>query len=154
MLVGGQVVPLCIPGILISSGSLQIYLELGTCFDCFRPGAAIARVLDEIQTAKDDVFVYIQVFRIFLQRILSGHHIQPVDGLIQKIPLRGCDLTNVPALAAGIVVGQKISILIRHIGIYQLVVAVNTVDRPSKGGVALRLTIGVAQLCHNAVRVE
>ena len=151
VLVGDQVVPFRIPGILIRTGGFQEHLEFRIGFNGFKAGAAVIHVFDEIQAAEDDVLMDIQLFRVLLQRILSGRHTEPIDGLIQKISFRGCDLTDVPPLAAGIVVGQKISVFIRHIGIHQLIIAVHTVYRSGECGIALGFPVRIAEFLHNAV---
>ena len=151
MLVGGQIVPFRIPGILIGTGGFQEYFKFRSGLNRLQTGAAVIHVFDEIQAAEDDVLIDIQLFRILLQRILSGCHTEPIDGLIQKISFRGCDLTNIPALAAGIVVGQEISVFISHIGVHELIIAINAVNCSGECGIALGFTVRIAEFLHNAV---
>ena len=108
-------------------------------------------MFDEIQAAEDDVLIDIQLFCVLLPRILSGRHTEPVDGLIQKIPLRGRDLTDVPTLAAGVVVGQKISVFICHIGVHEFIITINTVNSSGECGIALGFSVRIAEFLHNAV---
>ena len=82
MLVGNQVVPFRVPGILIGTGGLQEYLKFRPGLNRLQTGAAVIHVFDEIQAAEDDVLIDIQLFCVLLQRILSGRHAEPIDGLI------------------------------------------------------------------------
>ena len=154
MLVGNQVVPFRVPGILIGTGGLQEYLKFRPGLNRLQTGAAVIHVFDEIQAAEDDVLIDIQLFRVLLQRILSGRHTEPIDGFIQEISFRWCDLTDVPALAAGIVVGQKISVFICHIGVHEFIITINTVNSSGECGIALGFSVRIAEFLHNAVRVE
>ena len=154
MLVGNQVVSFRIPGFLVRSRSLQIHLKFRSGLNRLQTGTAVIHVFDEIQAAEDDVLIDIQLFRVLLPRILSGRHTEPVDGLIQKIPLRGRDLTDVPTLAAGVVVGQKISVFICHIGVHEFIITINTVNGSGECGIALGFSVRIAEFFHNAVRIE
>ena len=151
MLIGNQVVPFRIPGILVRYRSLQIHLKFRSGLNRLQTGAAVIHVFDEIQAAEDDVLIDIQLFCVLLQRILSGRHTEPVDGLIQKISLRWCDLTDVPTLAAGVVVGQKISVFICHIGVREFIITINTVNSSGECGIALGFSVRIAEFLHNAV---
>ena len=82
VLVGNQVVPFRIPGISVRSRSLQIHLKFCSGLNRLQTGAAVIHVFDEIQAAEDDVLIDIQLFRVLLQRILSGRHTEPIDSLI------------------------------------------------------------------------
>ena len=77
-----QVVPFRIPGIFVRSRSLQIHLKFRSGLNRLQTGAAVIHVFDEIQAAEDDVLIDIQLFCVLLQRILSGRHAEPIDGLI------------------------------------------------------------------------
>ena len=82
MLVGNQVVPFRVPCILIGTGGLQEYLKFRPGLNRLQTGAAVIHVFDEIQAAEDDALIDIQLFCVLLQRILSGRHAEPIDGLI------------------------------------------------------------------------
>ena len=82
MFIGNQVVPFRIPGILVRSRDLQIHLKFRSGLNRLQTGTAVIHVFDEIQAAEDDVLIDIQLFRVLLQRILSGRHTEPIDGLI------------------------------------------------------------------------
>ena len=151
MLVGGQIVPFRIPGTLIGTGGLQEYFKFRSGLNRLQTGAAVIHVFDEIQAAEDDVLIDIQLFRVLLTRILSGRHTEPIDGLIQKISFRWCDLTDVPTLAAGVVVGQKISVFICHIGVHEFIITINTVNSSGECGIALGFSVRIAEFLHNAV---
>ena len=154
MLVGNQVVSFRIPGFLVRSRSLQIHLKFRSGLNRLQTGTAVIHVFDEIQAAEDDVLIDIQLFRVLLQRILSGCHAEPIDGLIQKIAFRWRDLTDVPTLAAGIVVGQEISVFIRHIGVHKFIITINAVNCSAECGIALGFPVRIAKFLHNAVRIE
>ena len=151
MLVGGQIVPFRIPGTLIGTSGFQEYLKFRSGLNRLQTGAAVIHVFDEIQAAEDDVLIDIQLFRVLLTRILSGRHTEPIDGLIQKISFRRCDLTDVPTLAARVVVGQEISVFIRHIGVHELIVTINTVNGSGERSIALGFPVRIAEFLHNAV---
>ena len=151
MLVSNQVVPFRIPGIFVRSRRLQIHLKFRSGLDCLQTGAAVIHVFDEIQAAEDDVLIDIQLFRVLLQRILSRRHTEPIDGFIQKIAFRGRDLTNVPPLAARVVVGQKISIFVCHIGVHELIITIDTINCSCECGIALGFPVRIAEFLHNAV---
>ena len=151
MLVGNQVVPFRIPRIFVRSRSLQIHLKFRSGLNRLQTGAAVIHMFDEIQAAEDDVLMDIQLFRVLLQRILSGRHTEPIDGLIQKISFRGCDLTDVPPLAAGIVVSPEIPVFIRHIGVHELIITINAVNCSGECGIALGFPVRIAEVLHNAV---
>ena len=154
VLVGDQVVPFRIPGIFIRTGGFQEYLKFCFDLDSLDAGAAVIHVFDEIQAAEDDVLIDIQLFRVLLQRILSGRHTEPIDGFIQEISFRWCDLTDVPPLAARVVVGQEISVLIRHIGVHEFIITINAVNCSGECGIALGFPVRIAEIFHNAVRIE
>ena len=151
MFIGNQVVPFRIPGILVRSRDLQIHLKFRSSLNRLQTGTAVIHVFDEIQAAEDDVLIDIQLFRVLLQRILSGRHTEPIDGFIQKISFRGCDLTDVPPLAAGIVVSQEIPVFIRHIGVHELIITINAVDCSGECGITLGFPVRIAEFLHNAV---
>ena len=144
MLVCNQVVPLRIPGILIRTGGFQEHLKFCSGLNRLQTGGAVIHMFDKIQAAEDDILIDVQLFRVLLQCILSGCHTEPIDSLIQKISFRRCNLTDVPTIAAWIVVGQEISVFIRHIGIYELIITINTVNRSGKCGIALSFTVRIA----------
>ena len=154
VLVGGQIVPFRIPGTLIGTGGFQEYFKFRSGLNRLQTGAAVIHVFDEIQAAEDDVLIDIQLFCVLLQRILSGRHTEPVDGLVQKIAFRWRDLTDVPTLAAGIVVGQEISVFIRHIGVHKFIITINAVNCSAECGIALGFPVRIAEFFHNAVRIE
>ena len=149
-----QVVPFCIPGIFIRTGGLQEYLKFRSGLNRLQTGTAVIHVFDEIQAAEDDVLIDIQLFRVLLQRILSRRHTEPIDGFIQEISFRWCDLTDVPPLAARVVVGQEISVLIRHIGVHEFIITINAVNCSGECGIALGFPVRIAEIFHNAVRIE
>lgn len=51
-------------------------------------------MLEQIESAKDDIFVHVELFSVFLNGILTGIYIKPVDVLIKQVSFGRSDFTG------------------------------------------------------------
>ena len=137
--------------IVIAAGRRQIDLKLGAGFGRFDLRAAIVGVLDDRNIALDDFFVHIRVDRIQFNGIVLGCRVHIVHGRIQQITLGRCDLTDRPVVAAGIVFGDKISVLVGGICVDQFRTLIHAIDRTAQRCVALCVTVRRTELFHRCV---
>ena len=61
-----------------------------------------------------------------------------INGAVQQIALGGADLTNRPVVAADIIAGGELAVLVGVVGIHKLIALINTVGGTGKRSVALR----------------
>ena len=60
-----------------------------------------------------------------------------INGAVQKIALGGADLTNRPVVAADIIAGGELAVLVGVVSIHKLIALINAVGGTGKRGVAL-----------------
>ena len=61
-----------------------------------------------------------------------------INGAVQQIALRGADLTNRPVVAADIIAGGELAVLVGVVSIHKLIALINAVGGTGKRSVALR----------------
>ena len=105
-------------------------------------------MFNHAELADDNTLGHIQILGIQFHRILLTAYIQPVDFIGQKITavFRCGDLTDVPVIAAGIVVRNEIAVFIGHIGVNECFAVKYTVGVTGKSSVALCFAIRIAIL--------
>ena len=88
--------------------------------------------------ALDDLLIHIIFRGVPFHRVklwLSAHM---VDRLIEQISLGRADFTDAPVIAAHIIVGGELPVLVRGVSVNQFLAFIDTVNCARKGSVALR----------------
>ena len=144
--IADKIISFAFLGILVAAGGFQIDLKFCTDFRSFDLRGAVICVFNHAELADDNTLGHIQILGIQFHRILLTAYIQPVDFIGQKITavFRCGDLTDVPVIAAGIVVRNEIAVFIGHIGVNERFAVKHTVGVTGKGGVTLRFAVRVA----------
>ena len=137
--IAGQVVPLCILCRLIAAGRFQIDGEYCTLLGSFDLCIAVIRVLDD----GDIALLYLlgnshSRRSVQLNGVIGRLCTDRINGAVQKIALGGADLTNRPVVAADIIAGGELAVLVGIVGVHLLLALENTVGRTGQRGVALR----------------
>ena len=146
VLVNGNEVTLRFIGGLIGAGRFEPDLKLCACFRCFDLRIAIVRMLYQHDIAFNGCFIYIHRQRVIFDGILFGIGAYRVDHIIQQIAFARCDLTDRPAVSAGEIVGQNISVFIGRVGLHQLAVQIHTVNSALKRSVSAGVTVRIAEI--------
>ena len=149
--IAGQIVPLRILCLLIAAGRFQINGEYCTLLGSFDLRIAVIRVLDDGDIALLHLLGNSHSRRsVQLNGVIGRLCTDKINGAVQKIALGGADLTNRPVVAAGIIAGGELAVLVGVVGIRKLITLINAVGRACKGSVALcgsRFSIRLSN-CH------
>ena len=103
-------------------------------------------MLHKHDIAFNGCFIQIHRQRVILDGILFGIGAHRVDRIIQQIAFARCDLTDRPAVSAGEIVGQDISVFIGRVGLHQLAVLIHAVNSALKRSVSAGVTVGIAEI--------
>ena len=137
--IAGQVVPLRILCRLIAAGRFQIYGEHCTLFGSFDLRIAVVGVLDDGDIALLHLLAHSHGRRsVQLNGIIGRLCTDRINGAVQKIALGGADLTNRPVVAADIIAGGELAVLVGVVSIHKLIALINAVVGTGKRSVALR----------------
>ena len=74
-----------------------------------------------------------------------------INGAVQQIALRGADLTNRPVVAADIIAGGELAVLVGVVGIHKLIALIDAVGSTGQRGVALRRASLMVRFGHGDV---
>ena len=108
-------------------------------------------MLDDSDIALDDLLIHIIFRGIPFHRVKLRLCAHMVDRLIEQISLGRADFTDAPVVAAHIIVGGKLPVLVRGVGVNQFLAFINTVNCARKGSVALRRSRFRIGLCHGHI---
>ena len=146
VLIADKIISLAFLGILIAAGGFQIDLKFCTDFRSFDLCGAVICVFNHAELADNNTLCHIQMLSVQFHRILLTAYIQPVDFIGQKITavFRCGDLTDVPVIAARIVIRNEIAVFVGHIGVNERFTVKHTIGVTGKSGVALCFAIRVA----------
>ena len=137
--IAGQVVPLRILCRLIAAGRFQIDGEYCTLLGSFDLRIAVIRVLDDGDIALLHLLGNSHSRRsVQLNGVIGRLCTDRINGAVQKIALGGADLTNRPVVAADIIAGGELAVLVGVVGIHKLIALINAVGGTGKRSVALR----------------
>ena len=137
--IAGQVVPLCILCRLIAACGFQIDSEHSTFFGSFDLRIAVIRVLDDGDIALLHLLGNSHSRRsVQLNGVIGRLCTDSINGAVQQIALGGADLTNRPVVAADIIAGGELAVLVGVVGIRKLIALINAVGGTGKRSVALR----------------
>ena len=137
--IAGQVVPLCILCRLIAACGFQIDSEHSTFFGSFDLRIAVIRVLDDGDIALLHLLGNSHSRRsVQLNGVIGRLCTDRINGAVQQIALGGTDLTNRPVVAADIIAGGKLAVLVGVVGIRKLIALINAIGGTGKRSVALR----------------
>ena len=137
--IAGQVVPLCILCRLIAACGFQIDSEYCTLLGSFDLRIAVIRVLDDGDIALLHLLGNSHSRRsVQLNGVIGRLCTDRINGAVQKIALGGADLTNRPVVAADIIAGGELAVLVGVVGIHKLIALINAVGGTGKRSVALR----------------
>ena len=137
--IAGQVVPLCILCRLIAADRFQIDGEYCTLLGSFDLRIAVIRVLDDGDIALLHLLGYSHSrCSVQLNGVIGRLCADRINGAVQKIALGGADLTNRPVVAADIIAGGELAVLVGVVGIHKLIALINAVGGTGKRSVALR----------------
>ena len=137
--IAGQVVPLCILCRLIAAGRFQIDGKNRAFFGRFNLCVAVIRVLDDGDIALLHLLGYSHSrCSVQLNGVIGRLCTDRINGAVQQIALGGADLTNRPVVAADIIAGGELAVLVGVVGIHKLIALIDAVCGTGKRSVALR----------------
>ena len=137
--IAGQVVPLRILCRLIAACGFQIDSEHSTFLGSFDLRIAVIRVLDDGDIALLHLLGNSHSRRsVQLNGVIGRLCTDRINGAVQKIALGGADLTNRPVVAADIIAGGELAVLVGVVGIHKLIALIDAVGGTGKRSVALR----------------
>ena len=137
--IAGQVVPLRILCRLIAAGRFQINGEYCTLLGSFDLRIAVIRVLDDGDIALLHLLAHSHGRRsVQLNGVIGRLCTDRINGAVQQIALGGADLTNRPVVAADIIAGGELAVLVGVVGIHKLIALIDAVGGTGKRSVALR----------------
>ena len=137
VLIANEIITLAVFGGIIAAGGFQINGELCTGFRGFQLGFAVVRVLDESNTALDDLLIHIIGSRVVFHGIKLGFRTYMVGGFVQQIALGRADLADAPVIITDIICCDKLTIGIGGVSVDELVALVNAINSTGKGGITL-----------------
>ena len=137
--IAGQIVPLRILCRLIAAGRFQINGEYCTLLGSFDLRIAVIRVLDNGDIALLHLLGYSHSrYSVQLNGVIGRLCTDRINGAVQQIALGGADLTNRPVVAADIIAGGELAVLVGVVGIHKLIALIDAVGGTGKRSVALR----------------
>ena len=137
--IAGQIVPLRILCRLIAACGFQIDSEHSTFFGSFDLRIAVIRVLDDGDIALLHLLGYSHsTCSVQLNGVIGRLCTDRINSAVQQIALGGTDLTNRPVVAADIIAGGELAVLVGVVGIHKLIALINAVGGTGKRSVALR----------------
>ena len=137
--IAGQIVPLRILCRLIAAGRFQIDGKNRAFFGRFNLCVAVIRVLDDGDIALLHLLGNSHSrCSVQLNGVIGRLCTDRINGAVQKIALGGADLTNRPVVAADIIAGGELAVLVGVVGIHKLIALINAVGGTGKRSVALR----------------
>ena len=137
--IAGQIVPLRILCRLIAAGRFQINGEYCTLLGSFDLRIAVIRVLDDGDIALLHLLGNSHSrCSVQLNGVIGRLCTDRINGAVQKIALGGADLTNRPVVAADIIAGGELAVLVGVVGIHKLIALINAIGGTGKRSVALR----------------
>ena len=137
--IAGQIVPLRILCRLIAAGRFQIDGEYCTLLGSFDLRIAVIRVLDDGDIALLHLLGYSHSrCSVQLNDVIGRLCTDRINGAVQQIALGGTDLTNRPVVAADIIAGGELAVLIGVVSIHKLIALINAIGGTGKRSVALR----------------
>ena len=137
--IAGQVVPLCILCRLIAADRFQIDGEYCTLLGSFDLRIAVIRVLDDGDIALLHLLGNSHSRRsVQLNGVIGRLCTDSINGAVQQIALGGADLTNRPVVAADIIAGGELAVLVGVVGIRKLIALIDAVGSTGKRSISLR----------------
>ena len=137
--IAGQIVPLRILCRLIAAGRFQIDGKNRAFFGRFNLCVAVVGVLDDGDIALLHLLSHSHGrCSVQLNGVIGRLCTDRINGAVQKIALGGADLTNRPVVAADIIAGGELAVLVGVVGIHKLIALINAVGGTGKRSVALR----------------
>ena len=137
--IAGQIVPLRILCRLIAACGFQIDGEHCALFGSFDLRITVIRVLDDGDIALLHLLSHSHGrCSVQLNGVIGRLCTDRINGAVQKIALGGADLTNRPVVAADIIAGGELAVLVGVVSIHKLIALINAVGGTGKRSVALR----------------
>ena len=141
----GQIVTLGCLGVVIRACGFQENRKLRSGLRCFKLRFAVVGVLDDGDSALDDLLGHIVCRGVVFHGIVLRLCANGINAAVQQIALRGRDLTDGPVVPADIVFCSELPVGVGGVGVYKLVALIDAVDGTGKSGVTLRQThFGIA----------
>ena len=137
--IAGQIVPLRILCRFIAACGFQIDGEYCALFGSFDLRITVIRVLDDGDIALLHLLAHSHGRRsVQLNSVIGRLCADRINGAVQQIALGGGDLTNRPVVAADIIAGGELAVLVGVVGIHKLIALIDAVGSTGKRSVALR----------------
>ena len=137
--IAGQIVPLRILCRLIAAGRFQIDGKNRAFFGRFNLCVAVIRVLDDGDIALLHLLAHSHGRRsVQLNGVIGRLCTDRINGAVQKIALGGADLTNRPFVAADIIAGGELAVLVGVVSIHKLIALIDAVGSTGKRSIPLR----------------
>ena len=137
--IASQVVPLRILCRLIAAGRFQIDGKNRAFFGRFNLCVAVVGVLDDGDIALLHLLGNSHGRRsVQLNGVIGRLCTDRINGAVQQIALGGTDLTNRPVVAADIIAGGELAVLVGVVGIHKLIALIDAVGGTGKRSITLR----------------
>ena len=137
--IAGQIVPLRILCRLIAAGRFQIDGKNRAFFGRFNLCVAVVGVLDDGDIALLHLLGHSHGRRsVQLNGVIGRLCTDRINGAVQKIALGGADLTNRPVVAADIIAGGELAVLVGVVSIHKLIALIDAVGGTGKRSITLR----------------
>ena len=137
--IASQIVPLRILCRLIAAGRFQIDGEYCTLLGSFDLRIAVIRVLDDGDIALLHLLGNSHSrCGVRLNGVIGRLCTDRINGAVQQITLGGGDLTNRPVVAADIIAGGELAVLVGVVSIHKLIALIDAVGSTGKRSITLR----------------
>ena len=137
--IAGQIVPLRILCRLIAACGFQIDGEHCALFGSFDLRITVIRVLDDGDIALLHLLGNSHSrCSVQLNCVIGRLCTDRINGAVQQITLGGTDLTNRPVVAADIIAGGELAVLVGVVSIHKLIALIDAVGGTGKRSITLR----------------
>ena len=110
-------------------------------------------MLDNGDIAFNDVLIHIGILGVEFYGVVLSRAVNVIDSCVEQVTLRRSDFTDAPIITAYIVVGDKVTVLIGCISVYESFTLIYTVHSAAESGIALSLAISSAQFLNHFIGI-
>ena len=110
-------------------------------------------MLDNGDIAFNDVLIHIGILGVEFYGVVLSRAVNVIDSCVEQVTLRRSDFTDAPIITAYIVVGDKVTVLIGCISVYESFTLIYTVHSAAESGIALSLAVSSAQFLNHFIGI-
>ena len=128
--------------VFIAACGFQVNLKFCTNFGCFDLGLAVVGVFYKGNGAFDNILIHVDILGVEFHGVVAGICVHVILGRVKQVTRRRRNFLQVIVTAvARVIIGQKVAVLIRGVGVKQYAVLIHAVHRTLKGCVALGFSV-------------